>query len=213
MCSVPTSIRYVRCPPFQYICFLCGVPPPFATLGSVLDSKQSWESGKFQLVRWSHRLFFMWYLYLRVWHSQLSLFVYGYRRALRSPSEVAAVCWVTKTRMDCKEARNIMRLAAQSGESCMWRMIYIDTTQLIILGITIKEINVKETTAKIRSNFKGRFLGLTTTTTITTATKATLHLLLTRFWPNFIWKVSGIKQQQNRQHHHPHWQHHQQQQK
>ena len=36
--------------PFQYICFLCCVPPHFATLGSVLDSKQSSESGKFQLV-------------------------------------------------------------------------------------------------------------------------------------------------------------------
>ena len=44
-------------PPIQYMFFLCGVPP-FATLGSVLDSKQSWKSGKFQLVRWSHRLFF-----------------------------------------------------------------------------------------------------------------------------------------------------------
>ena len=32
-------------PPFQYIYFLCCVPP-FATLGSSLDAKQSWESGK-----------------------------------------------------------------------------------------------------------------------------------------------------------------------
>ena len=49
---------------------VCVVSPPssipfsvqfshlFATFGSVLDSKQSWESGKFQLARWSNRSFF-----------------------------------------------------------------------------------------------------------------------------------------------------------
>ena len=58
MCGVPIPIRYVRCPPLPVYLFSVRCPPPFATLGSVLDSKQSWESGKFQLVRWSHRLFF-----------------------------------------------------------------------------------------------------------------------------------------------------------
>ena len=28
----------------------------FATLGSILDSQLSWESGKFQLARWSHKV-------------------------------------------------------------------------------------------------------------------------------------------------------------
>ena len=27
-----------------------------ATLGSILDSQLSWESGKFQLARWSHEV-------------------------------------------------------------------------------------------------------------------------------------------------------------
>ena len=39
------------------------------------------------------------------------------------------------------------------------------------------------------------------TTTIKRTPKATFHLLLTRFWPNFYWKVSGIKQQQKQQNH------------
>ena len=47
MCGVPTPIRYVRCPhlnkvgaasPPSSIYFFCAVSPPFATLGSVLDS-------------------------------------------------------------------------------------------------------------------------------------------------------------------------------
>ena len=40
-----------------------------------------------------------------------------------------------------------------------------------------------------------RFVGSTTTT------KTTFHLLLTRYWPNFYWKVSGIKQGQQQHHH------------
>ena len=46
MVSPPPSVRF----------FLCGVPTPQCS--SVLDSKQSWESAKFQLARWSHRFFF-----------------------------------------------------------------------------------------------------------------------------------------------------------
>ena len=40
-------------PPSQYTFFLCGVPPNvvFFHSGSVLDSKQNWESGKFQFAR------------------------------------------------------------------------------------------------------------------------------------------------------------------
>ena len=62
------STKYVRCPhpmcysrqqsmcgvpPSQYTFFLCGVPPNvvFFHSGSVLDSKQNWESGKFKLAR------------------------------------------------------------------------------------------------------------------------------------------------------------------
>ena len=44
----------MRCPPSQFM-FFCAMSPPmkfgaFSTLGSVLDCKQSGESGKFQLV-------------------------------------------------------------------------------------------------------------------------------------------------------------------
>ena len=53
-----------------------------ATLGSILDSQLSWESGKFQLARWSHavallsdRIFFYLLLILREpTHPQLSFF-------------------------------------------------------------------------------------------------------------------------------------------
>ena len=37
-----------------------------------------------------------------------------------------------------------------------------------------------------------------TGTTTTKTTNATFQLLMTKFWPNFKWKVSGIKQQQNK---------------
>ena len=79
LCGVPTPISYVRCPHPNMACTqirnvqcphlnkVCAVSPPFSisvfcavspTLCHIwlcLDSKQSWESGKFQLVRWSHR--------------------------------------------------------------------------------------------------------------------------------------------------------------
>ena len=43
-----------------------------ATLGSILDSQLSWESGKFQLARWSHRVVLLsdriiWHLVLDLW--------------------------------------------------------------------------------------------------------------------------------------------------
>ena len=39
------------------VCFtLLSAQPNIATLGSILDSQQSWESGKFQLARWSHEV-------------------------------------------------------------------------------------------------------------------------------------------------------------
>ena len=50
LCFFPPSRKYVWCPQMQFCVFV--------TLGSVLDSKWSWEFGKFRLVRWSHRLFF-----------------------------------------------------------------------------------------------------------------------------------------------------------
>ena len=62
MCGVPPPtgplfVKYVLCPPSPYTLFLCGVPPPLVLclehFGSVLDSEHNWESGKFQLARWS----------------------------------------------------------------------------------------------------------------------------------------------------------------
>ena len=32
----------------------------FATLGSILDSQQSWKSGQYQLARWSHEVAWFW---------------------------------------------------------------------------------------------------------------------------------------------------------
>ena len=70
--SPPPKCRggFVHRPPIQYTLFLCSAPPVYIflcgvpplyffaldTLGYVLDSKQCWESVKFQLARWSHRL-------------------------------------------------------------------------------------------------------------------------------------------------------------
>ena len=63
MCGVPPTIgtlfrKYVRCPPLPVYTFFVRCPPPNLVLclehfGSVLDSEQNWESGKFQLARWS----------------------------------------------------------------------------------------------------------------------------------------------------------------
>ena len=49
---------------FSSVRFFCAVSPPVVFLYHcyiryVLDSKQSWESVKFQLARWSHRLAFL----------------------------------------------------------------------------------------------------------------------------------------------------------
>ena len=80
------STKYVRCPPShfifsphpncslhqesmfgvphsQYMFFSVRCPPPHPLCSSLslphLDFKQSWESGKLQLARWSHILFFL----------------------------------------------------------------------------------------------------------------------------------------------------------
>ena len=100
MCGVPTPIRYVRCPhlnkvgaasPPSSIYFFCAVSPPFATLGSVLDSISKAENlTSSRLQDEATDCFFMRYLdpielsiylnlYLRVWHSQLSLFFHFYQ--------------------------------------------------------------------------------------------------------------------------------------
>ena len=44
-------------PPFQYT-FFCAVFPLLCHIWFCLGFQQSWESGKFQLARWSNRMFF-----------------------------------------------------------------------------------------------------------------------------------------------------------
>ena len=58
------------CHPFKNEVFSLWLFQTFATLGSILDSQLSWESGKFQLARWSHRVV----LFSSLDHPQLSFF-------------------------------------------------------------------------------------------------------------------------------------------